>query len=129
MKRLFKVFATKRVPLLVYSDKDMEDPGNWDILSEFAKEEEENMPLSCKNDYEFIVDTFEVNEPLTGKLGEWDEKSLVYHDGEGDITLSDARIRLALDSLSRQIQESNHLSRAEAQKILFDTLHVIMEDM
>lgn len=124
MKKLYKVVATKQIPLLVYSDKDLTDVySNWIELNSYLKEEEDNI---VEDDIDFDVVEFNASSPLDAELKSWDEGSLVYHKGEEDIPLSEARIRATLESMVFNLTKRG-ISRSEAEKTMMDTIHSIFE--
>lgn len=119
MKSLYKVIATKRVPFLVYTDKNLNDPDNWVDLHEHAKDEEDN---SMIDEYDFEVYYKNPEDPISRDLDGWDEGSLVYHEGDEDISVSDARVFIVVENLLSSISEYHGVPRSEAQKILIDTM-------
>jgi hypothetical protein len=125
MKKLYKVVATKKVPLLVYSGNDLTNVlSSWKELNRYLSEEEDNL---VEDDIHFDVVEFNASAPLDAELKNWAEGSLVYHEGGEDIPLSEARMRVILKSMVFNLTKMG-ISSSEAEKTMLDTIQAIMEE-
>lgn len=117
MRKLYKVVATKRIPIIVFSDEgsNIRD----ETLIKYVNEEEENLLIE---DIEIEVNDFDPSAPLGGDFKDWGEGSLVYHEGSEDIPLSEARIIATLSEIIRCVARNENTSLNEAKENLINRL-------
>lgn len=124
MKKLYKVFATKTIPVIILADQGFDKNPDWEVIEDYVREEEKNV----HGPYEMEILPMEPNEKLKYPFSEWHEGCNVYHDGDREYTLSDARIVTSLNEIIQNLAKNNNISLDEAKKNLIDTIHASMVD-
>lgn len=122
MKRLYKVVATKTIPVILIADEGFDKNPNWEVIEDYVSEEENNV----HSPYDMEIFPMGPNEKLKYPFHEWNESCHVYHDGKGEYTLSDARIITSLNEIINLISEKNSIPLDEAKKSMIDTINTIL---
>lgn len=122
MKKLYKVLATKTIPVVILADDKFDKSPNLEVIQNWISEEENNV-----DDYEMEIYPMEPNENLKFPFHDWREDCNVYHEGDEEYSLSDARIVASLNEIIHRISSKGAIPMDEAKKNLIDTIQSIME--
>lgn len=129
MKKLYKIVATKTIPLIILTEEDYDKNPNWELIECWVREEEKNMHTKGVNGfdaYDMEIFPMEHNEKLKYPFYDWNGGCNVYHEGDEDFTLSDARIIASLSEIVDAISKKNSVPLSEAKEKLIDSIHKIL---